>query len=455
MVRARKSRPGLRLAVAATAAVGCVASMAAGIGADAAPATGKLAKNVSPSKLSKSAKAASDTPKGLPKKGNFAFLLELKTKSTASVYATTKRSKGTASARSAARSQLASVRAAQNRVIGDLPRKTSVLYETHAVAASVAVVSDVKNFAALRAISGVAAVHPIAPKSLSNSYAVPYQGGAAAWEAYGDLGQNSTIAIIDTGVDYTHANLGGPGTVEAYDTARANDTAVPDPNSYNRHGAKFNGTSPTADGQGLAYMWDFAGDDYNANPNPDPSAGEQPYQPVPHPDPNPLDCNSHGSHVAGTAAGFGENADGTTYDGTYDTDTPFDSMKIGPGVAPKARLYAFKVFGCSGSTDVVGEAIDKAMDPNGDGDMSDHADVVNMSLGSDYGFPDDGDSVLTNEASQIAGVTMVVASGNGGDVYDIGGSPGDAVRSIAVANSQDASSKVDSLNVTVNGTPQK
>ena len=29
-----------------------------------------------------------------------------------------------------------------------------------------------------------------------------------------------TVAIVDTGVDYTHADFGGPGTVEAYE---AND----------------------------------------------------------------------------------------------------------------------------------------------------------------------------------------------------------------------------------------
>jgi len=27
------------------------------------------------------------------------------------------------------------------------------------------------------------------------------------------------IAVIDTGVDYTHANFGGPGTVDAFNTA--------------------------------------------------------------------------------------------------------------------------------------------------------------------------------------------------------------------------------------------
>ena len=60
-------------------------------------------------------------------------------------------------------------------------------------------------------------------------------------------------------------------------------------------------------------------------------------------------------------------------------------MKIGPGMAPIATIYAYRVFGCAGCTDVVGEAIDMAVDPNGDRIPSDHVNVINMSLGSDSG----------------------------------------------------------------------
>ena len=60
-------------------------------------------------------------------------------------------------------------------------------------------------------------VYPIAAKSPSNSYAVPLQNAPQAWKAYGDLGADSTVAIIDTGVDYTHANMGGVGTVADFD----------------------------------------------------------------------------------------------------------------------------------------------------------------------------------------------------------------------------------------------
>jgi subtilisin family serine protease len=362
----------------------------------------------------------------LPSHGRSAFLLTLDTRSTMSAFRSARASEGKTAARTAARDQLSSVRAAQNAVIGQLPAKTPVLYRTHALLAGLGVTSDVANLDVLKQIPGVAHVYPIAAKTASNAYAMPLQGAPAAWTAHGDLGQNTTIAVIDTGIDYTHANFGGPGTAQAYQDALAADDQPADPSLF-----------PS---DKVIGGFDLAGDDYDADP------GSATYQPNPHPDSNPLDCAGHGSHVAGTAAGLGENSDGSTYAGSYDNSTPFDSLRIGPGMAPDANLYAFKVFGCEGSTDVVAAAIDMAADPNGDGDPSDHADVINMSLGADYGSAHDGDSVASNAAVD-AGITVAVASGNGGDYQDVGGSPGDAAKVISVANSQDASNVIDTLHV--------
>ncbi|HEX2896214.1 MAG TPA: S8 family serine peptidase [Marmoricola sp.] len=366
-------------------------------------------------------------PAGVPATGSHAFLLQLSQRSTSAAYHAAV-GRGKAAAHVAAKSQLSTVTSAQNRVIGALPSGSRVLYRTHAVLAGVAVVTDVKNYSKLTRLSGVSAVYPIAPKSPSNSYAVPLQKAPQAWESHGNLGQNSTVAIIDTGIDYTHTDLGGDGAPSTYPTAKA---------------AK--GQSPDYPNAKVIGGYDLAGDDYNADPT-DPN-----YQPVPSPDPWPLDCNGHGSHVAGTVAGFGVNkADGSRYAGPYDTSTPFDSLKIGPGMAPHAKLYGYRVFGCQGSTDLVSDAIDMAADPNGDGDTSDHVDVVNLSLGSDYGSPQDGDSVMTEAASAL-GITMVVASGNAGDLYDVGGSPGDAPSALTVAASQDAYAQVDTLTLSAPG----
>ncbi|MEN3359795.1 MAG: hypothetical protein V7637_3777, partial [Mycobacteriales bacterium] len=113
---------------------------------------------------------------------------------------------------------------------------------------------------------------------------------------------------------------------------------------------------------------------------------------------------------------------------------------------PHASLYALRVFGCAGSTNVVGDALDWAADPNGDGDFSDRLDVVNMSLGSDFGSPQDGDAVASNRLSQ-GGTVVVAAMGNGGDLYDVGGSPGNATRVIAASGGDDGFAVLDGLKV--------
>lgn len=83
--------------------------------------------------------------------------------------------------------------------------------------------------------------------------------------------------------------------------------------------------------------------------------------------------------------------DGKTFRGDYNklTAEQVKKMKIGPGSAPEAEILGFRVFGCEGTTNVVGEALDRVLDPNGDGDFSDRANIVNLSLGSDFGVIDD------------------------------------------------------------------
>jgi subtilisin family serine protease len=266
------------------------------------------------------------------------------------------------------------------------------------------------QIADLRQVPGVIDVVPVGIHKRLNVVSVPRIQAPIAWSgAAGVHGEGVKVAIIDTGIDYTHANFGGPGTVAAFDAAFANDAAPADPALFGPSAPKVKGGT------------DLVGDDYDADPK------SATYQPVPHPDPNPLDCNGHGSHVAGTAAGYGVLASGSTFQGKYDQLTYLNNQfAIGPGVAPLANLYAVRVFGCSGSTDVVADALEWAVE----NDM----DVVNMSLGSDFGSGVDADSLATDAAVK-AGVVVVAAAGNGGDITYIAGSPGNSVKAISVAAS--------------------
>jgi subtilisin family serine protease len=243
------------------------------------------------------------------------------------------------------------------------------------------------ELAALRALPGVRSVGRVHRYQLDNVDSVPWIGSPAVWASSGK-GEGVSIGVIDTGIDYTHADFGGSGDPAVY---AANDKSVIEP-----------GTFPTAKVKG---GYDFAGPTYDAN---DPTS-------VPAPDPDPLDGNGHGTHVSGTAAGIGVPG------------------SVGQGVAPAADLYALKVFSDEGgSTDVVSLAIEWAMDPNGDGDMSDHLDVINMSLGSPFGSPDDPSAISSNNAA-AAGIIVATSAGNEGNVPYVTGSPGVASSAISTA----------------------
>ncbi|WP_344442059.1 S8 family serine peptidase, partial [Kitasatospora nipponensis] len=330
----------------------------------------------------------------------------------------------------AGREQRERALAAVDRVLGAVGPEHRLLYRTQTLFTGLAVNAPVSRLAALRALPGVRAVHPIALKERANAHSVPLTGAPTLWAGLpgqpATTGAGVTIGIIDSGIDYTHADFGGPGTEAAF---RAVDGARPAPP----------GLFPSAKVTGGQ---DLVGDDYD----PDPAAPN--HQPVPHPDPNPLDCalNGHGTHVAGTAAGYGVGADGRTYRGPYRPGLDPAGLRVGPGAAPGARLYAIRVFGCQGSTDQLAHALDLAADPNQDGDPSDHLDVVNLSLGSGFGDPQDADALAADKLAE-AGTLVVSSAGNEGDVYGIGGGPVVAARVLAVAASADGHSDSDALRV--------
>jgi len=272
-----------------------------------------------------------------------------------------------------------------------------------------------RQLAALRQIPGVVAVKPVTVYQPADVVSVPRIQAPVAWDLpAGVHGEGIKVAVIDSGIDYTHADYGGPGTVGAYATAAARSTAPADPSLFGPDAPKVKGG------------YDLVGDDYDPTST-DPANS-------PRPDPNPLDCESggsgHGTQVASSAGGFGVTDDGKTYTGPYDRATHARSFLIGPGVAPKADLYAVRVFGCDGSkgTHMVAEAIEWAID----NDM----DVINMSLGTTFSS-DLADDVVTEAADNAAraGIVVVAVSGNEGNVLYVTRAPGSSTRTISVAAS--------------------
>jgi subtilisin family serine protease len=293
---------------------------------------------------------------------------------------------------------------------------------------------DTQDLAKLVSIPGVKALHPIIPKTIAHTTSVPLIGAPQVWGGLGEYqGDDITIGVIDSGIDYIHTNFGGPGDYTGQDYTRINE-----PGNLFPTGKVVGG-------------WDFAGDAYDYRTNP-----------VPAPDPDPMDCSGHGSHVAGTAAGYGVNPDGSTYVesglDTYSTLKTLSSsayiskFRIGPGVAPKADLYALRIFGCTGSSGLTEAAIEWAMDPNEDGDLSDHLDVLNMSIGSDFAPENETSTVASNNAAR-AGIVVVAASGNANDVYYITSAPAVAGNVISVASSVDSGAVVAAFEVLATTAP--
>ncbi|MGD2159361.1 MAG: S8 family serine peptidase, partial [Anaerolineales bacterium] len=147
------------------------------------------------------------------------------------------------------------------------------------------------------------------------------------------------------------------------------------------------------------------------------------------PDPDPLDDGpgaGHGTHVSHIIAGAG-------------------------GVAPGADLYAVKVCSsissaCSGVALI--QAMEFAVDPDGDEDPSDAVDIVNMSLGSLYGQPFDDDLSLAVENATSLGVLNVTAAGNAADKPYVVDTPSSTASAISVAQTGVPSAVLPQMEVT-------
>jgi minor extracellular serine protease Vpr len=153
-------------------------------------------------------------------------------------------------------------------------------------------------------------------------------------------------------------------------------------------------------GNRIQYGYDFVGDAYDSG-SPDPAKNT----PVPNQD-TPDDCGGHGTHVAGIVGANG----------------------FVKGVAPNVTLGAYRVFGCSGSSssDVIISALEKA--------MADGMDIINMSLGASYQWPNYPTGVAIERMTQQGLIVVAAAGNNGGTGLFAIGAPGSNESTISVAN---------------------
>ncbi len=240
----------------------------------------------------------------------------------------------------------------------------------------------------IKKIEGVKAVYPNLQVNITLMDSVPLINADDVWllDANGNdcsisgepclTGEGVTIAILDTGIDYTHPDLGGC----------------------------FGTGCKVEDG------WDFVTCESILGGGGCNTGYEKPE------DNNPMDEDGHGTHVAATAAGNG----------------------VLKGVAPDAKIYAYRVLNKEGRGlfDWIIAGIERAVDLNENGipceNPGDYADIISMSLGG-FGNPDDAMSQTIDNAALC--VIPVISAGNSGPDASLIGSPGTARKAITIGAS--------------------
>lgn len=291
----------------------------------------------------------------------------------------------------------------------------------------------------LRTLNHVVGVRAVGNYQLDLSETVPWIG-ASAVQALGVTGQHILtgkgidVAVIDSGIDFTHAKFGGPGAAAAYALAYCGDASATPARGCGTQAYKT-AADPALFGPGHKVVggYDWVGEDW-----PTFASGISP-------DPNPIalqGTGNHGTHVADIIGGL-ESAAGAG----------------DQGVAPGVNLWAFKACSaisssCNGLAMLL--SIDDALDlddsdwgactPGVDAGCTtfDPADVINMSLGSPYGQPEDDATQFVDIASYYGSV-VVASAGNSGDRPYILGSPSAAAGAISAAESTVPSAKLEKI----------
>lgn len=276
--------------------------------------------------------------------------------------------------------------------------QTRVTGDVQTVLNAVIMEVDAAGLRQIAADPSVARVSRVVDYRMDLAETVPYITAKQLQDVRKVKGKGVKVAVLDSGIDYTHVAFGGAGTAAAYEAAYGTDTA-------DSRNTTLDGLFPT--GRVVA-GYDFVGEVW---PDGDLT-----------PDEDPIDCGAGGLSDGTCAGGHGTHV--------------ADIIGGAQGVAPEVSLYAVKV--CSAvSTACSGEALIKGMeyaaDPNGDGSSSDRVHIINMSIGSPYGQPFDDDLVAAVEGASKMGILTVASAGNSGDKPYATGTPGAAPSALSVA----------------------
>ena len=305
-------------------------------------------------------------------------------------------------------SQHASLRAAEGlgiRVISRYSTSANGLL-VHATAAQAA---------ALLGQAGVSRVEPALMVRPQLTMSRPHIGATRLASELGYDGSGSYVAVIDTGVDYTHAHLGGPGDPAVWTAATAAGATEVITDTY--AGERIFPNDKVVAG------WDFVGRRYNPPhicTDADMAAGT--CTNIPEPDPDPIDGGNHGTHVSGIVAG--EAIDG-----------------IGDGIAPGAKIVGLKLYGRGGADeaiDLLADAIDYCTRVNlgieDRGVTPPRVDAINTSLGEVWA---QGSRLFDEivEAAVGSGIAIASSAGNSGDVPFVQNAPPASPKMMSIASS--------------------
>ncbi|MGH2451062.1 MAG: S8 family serine peptidase [Candidatus Limnocylindria bacterium] len=248
----------------------------------------------------------------------------------------------------------------------------TTLWNGLSIEAALSTVGAIARLPGVRAIYPVDVVPvPAGPTSGTElAHALAMTGADIAQSELGLSGAGVRVAVMDTGIDYHHPDLGG-----CFGT-----------------------------GCRVITGHDFVGDSFNAS-------GTTNRQLRPRPDPDPDDCNGHGTHVAGIVGASGDPATGGAR-----------------GVAPDVVFGAYRVFGCEGSTtaDIMIAAMERA--------LADGMHVLNMSIGSAFQWPSYPTATASNNLVDAGMVVVASIGNNGASGVYSTGAPGNGDKVIGVAS---------------------